>query len=321
MKKILILGAGGFIGTHLTNDLKNKGHYVIGADLKYPKFSKTTADEFYIADLRDTIAVEKLITSDIDMIYQLAADMGGAGYIFVGNNDADIMHNSAKININVVEAMVKSGVKNVLFTSSACVYPQGNQENLDTLCITESSAYPADPDSDYGWEKLFSERLYLAFARNYNLNVRVVRLHNVFGPLCSWNDGREKSPAALCRKVAMAKNNDTIDVWGDGTQVRSFLFIDQCLEGIQRIVDGNYCQPLNLGSDRMISINDLAKLISTIAEKQITINNIPGPKGVNFRTSDNTLINEQLGWCPKDNLEYGLQKTYFWILDQIKDSQ
>lgn len=321
MKKILILGAGGFIGTHLTNDLKSKGHYVIGADLKYPKFSKTTADEFYIADLRDTIAVEKLITSDIDMIYQLAADMGGAGYIFVGNNDADIMHNSAKININVVEAMVKAGVKNVLFTSSACVYPQGNQETLDTLCITESSAYPADPDSDYGWEKLFSERLYLAFARNYNLNVRVVRLHNVFGPLCSWNDGREKSPAALCRKVAMAKNNDTIDVWGDGTQVRSFLFIDQCLEGIQRIVDGNYCQPLNLGSDRMISINDLAKLISTIAEKQITINNIPGPKGVNFRTSDNTLINEQLGWCPKDNLEYGLQKTYSWILDQIKDSQ
>lgn len=321
MKKILILGAGGFIGTHLTNDLKNKGHYVIGADLKYPRFSTTTADEFYITDLRDTAAVEQLVTPDIDIVYQLAADMGGAGYIFVGANDADIMHNSAKININVAEAMVKAGVKNVLFTSSACVYPQGNQESLDHFCITESSAYPADPDSDYGWEKIFSERLYLAFARNYNLNVRIVRLHNVFGPLCSWNDGREKSPAALCRKVALAIDNNIIDVWGDGTQGRSFLYIDQCLEGIQRIVDSNYSQPLNLGSDRMISINDLVNVIASMAKKQVVINNIPGPKGVNFRTSDNTLIKKQLGWCPEDNLEHGLQETYSWILDQIKDSQ
>ena len=315
MKKVLVCGAGGFIGSHLVTDLRNKGYYVIGADLKYPEFGTTNTNEFYLYDLRSPELVSKLLTEDIDTVYQLAADMGGAGYIFTGDNDADIMHNSATINLNICNEMVKKNIKNVFYTSSACMYPSHNQENPDSPLLSEDSAYPANPDSEYGWEKLFSERLYLSYARNYNLNVRIARLHNVFGPLGSWNNGKEKAPAALCRKIAQA--NDCIEVWGPGTQTRSFLYIDDCIEGIHKIMDSTYNQPLNLGSERMISINDLAKLISKIAGKNIEIKNIPGPLGVMGRNSDNRLIQQVIGWAPKDSLEYGLEKTYKWIKEQV----
>lgn len=318
-QKILVLGAGGFIGGHLVTKLKSQGHYVIGADIKCHEFKQSDADEFYQVDLRITDNVNRLITPDINMIYQLAADMGGAGYIFTGDNDADIMHNSAKININVVEAMVASGVKNVLFTSSACIYPGHHQEAIESLCLTEDSAYPANPDSEYGWEKLFSERLYLSFARNYGFRVRIARLHNVFGPLGTYCGGKEKAPAALCRKVI--ESTGTIDVWGSGKQIRSFLYIDDCLEGLERIWLSDYDQPLNLGSDRMVTINHLVQIISKIANKEIQINNIPGPQGVNCRTSDNQLIGKILDWQPHDNLEYGLGQLYTWIKSQVALNQ
>lgn len=314
--KVLVCGAGGFIGHHLVKNLKQQGYYVIGADLKYPEYEPTSADEFYLYDLREQDQVRKLVTPGIDTIYQLAADMGGAGYIFTGNNDADIMHNSALININILEAMVKNRVKNVFYTSSACMYPGYNQQNIDSPLLSESSAYPADPDSEYGWEKLFSERLYLAFARNHNLRVRIARLHNVFGPMGAWDGGREKAPAALCRKVA--ESTGTVDIWGPGTQTRSFLYIDECIEGINRIQQSEYKYPLNLGSERMISINDLCLLIATIAGKQITIQNIEGPMGVMGRNSHNQLIQETIGWAPKDTLEQGLTETYTWIKQNIE---
>lgn len=316
MKKVLVCGAGGFIGNHLVTDLRKKGYYVIGADLKYPEYNKTDANEFYAYDLRDPILVNMLLTKDIDTIYQLAADMGGAGYIFTGDNDADIMHNSATINLNICNEMVKKGIKNVFYTSSACMYPAHNQTDPDNPLLSEESAYPANPDSEYGWEKLFSERLYMSFARNYGLRVRIARLHNVFGPLGSWNNGKEKAPAALCRKVAEAK--DGIDVWGPGTQTRSFLYIEDCIDGIHKIMQSDYEEPLNLGSERMISINDLAKLIANIADKEIVIDNVPGPMGVMGRNSDNTLIKEVIGWAPEDNLEHGLKQTYQWISEQIQ---
>lgn len=314
--KVLVCGAGGFIGHHLVNSLKAQGHYVVGADLKRPEYEATQADEFYLYDLREQYLARKLVTPDIDTIYQLAADMGGAGYIFTGNNDADIMHNSALININILEAMVKSRVKNVFYTSSACIYPGYNQQNADSPLLSESSAYPAEPDSEYGWEKLFSERLYLAFAKNHDLRVRIARLHNVYGPLGAWVGGREKAPAALCRKVA--ESTGTVDVWGPGIQTRSFLYIDECIEGIHRIQQSSYKYPLNLGSERMISINDLVKLIASIAGKQIAINNVQGPVGVMGRNSHNQLIRETIGWAPPDNLEHGLKETYNWILEQLK---
>ena len=307
----LVCGAGGFIGHHLVNSLKSQGHYVIGADLKYPEFESTQADEFYLLDLREQSAVRKLITNRINTIYQLAADMGGAGYIFTGENDADIVHNSALINLNIVEAMVKNHIKNVFYTSSACIYPGHNQLDPNNPLLSENSAYPADPDSEYGWEKLFSERLYLSYAKNYDLRVRIARLHNIFGPLGSWSNGKEKVPAALCRKVA--QNNREVEVWGPGTQTRSFLYIKDCIEGIHRIQQSDYKYPLNLGSERMISINDLCYLIASIAGKQITIKNINGPTGVMGRTSHNQLIQETIGWSPKDNLEHGLAETYQWI--------
>jgi nucleoside-diphosphate-sugar epimerase len=316
MSKVLVCGAGGFIGSHLVTDLKAKGHYVIGADLKRPEYSPTDADEFYQYDLRDQVLVKKLITTDIDTIYQLAADMGGAGYIFTGDNDADIMHNSAMINLNIAHEMVVKGVKNVFYSSSACMYPGHNQEDPDNPLLSEDSAYPANPDSEYGWEKLFSERMWMAFARNHGLRVRIARFHNIFGPLGSWNNGKEKAPAALCRKVA--ESTETIEVWGPGVQTRSFLFIEECIEGIHRIVASNYEQPVNLGSERMISINDLALLIATIANKSIKINNVPGPMGVMGRNSHNKLIRETIGWAPADNLEYGLTQTYNWIQRQLK---
>ena len=316
MIKMLVCGAGGFIGHHLVTSLKQRGYYVIGADLKYPEYEPTHADEFHICDLREQDQVRNLITSDIDTVYQLAADMGGAGFIFSGNNDADIMHNSAMINLNIVEAMVKNQVKNIFYTSSACVYPQEIQQEPKDPWLIEHSAYPANPDSEYGWEKLFSERLYLCWAKNHGLRVRIARLHNVFGPLGAWNNGREKSPAALCRKVAESTTG-SIEVWGTGQQTRSFLYIEDCIEGIHRIQNSNYEYPLNLGSNRMISINDLVLLISKIADKPITINYIPGPIGVMGRNSYNGLIEKEVGWSPRDNLEYGLTNTYAWIKQQL----
>jgi nucleoside-diphosphate-sugar epimerase len=317
-KKVLVCGAGGFIGGHLVTSLKKQGHYVIGADIKQHEYRPTDADEFYVMDLREQSNVRKLITADIDTIYQLAADMGGAGYIFTGDNDADIMHNSAMINLNIAEEMVRKNVKNVFYTSSACMYPSHNQEDPDNPLLSEDSAYPANPDSEYGWEKLFSERLFMSFARNYGIRTRIARLHNVFGPQGSWNNGKEKAPAALCRKVAQSTGE--IEVWGPGVQTRSFLYIDECVEGIHRIQASDCEIPLNLGSERMISINDLAKLISTIAKKSVTIKNIPGPMGVMGRNSHNQLIRETIGWAPQDNLEHGLQQTYAWIDHMVRNN-
>lgn len=316
MKKIMVCGAGGFIGTHLVSSLKAQGHYVVGVDLKYPEYNNTTADEFYIMDLRDPYNVGNLLTNDTYEIYQLAADMGGAGYIFTGDNDADIMHNSALINLNIVGEMVKKNISRVFYTSSACMYPSHNQEDPANPNLREDSAYPANPDSEYGWEKLFSERLYLSYARNYNFHVRIARLHNVFGPLGTWKGGKEKAPAALCRKVA--ETDSIVKIWGSGHQTRSFLYIDDCIEGIHRIMQSDCGYPLNLGSDRMISINDLAYLIAKIANKRIEIVNEAGPIGVMGRNSNNDLIKKTINWSPADNLEYGLDQTYNWILDLIK---
>ena len=319
MKKMLVCGAGGFIGGHLVTSLKQQGHYVIGVDLKHHEYKTTDADEFYVMDLRDQNSVRDLITPDIDTIYQLAADMGGAGYIFVGDNDANIMHNSAMINLNIVEYMVAAGVKNVFYSSSACMYPAYNQTDPDNPLLSEESAYPAAPDSEYGWEKLFSERLYMAWAKNYGIRARIARLHNIFGPLGSWNNGREKAPAALCRKVA--ESDGHIEVWGPGNQTRSFLYIDECIEGIHKIQASDCNFPLNLGSERMVSINDLVRLIADIAGKTIEIRNVSGPIGVMGRNSHNRLIKDSIGWAPGDLLEHGLQETYAWISAQINQSQ
>lgn len=319
MKKIIVCGAGGFIGTHLVTSLKNMGHYVIGADLKYPEYCKSDADEFHIMDLRVQDNVKNLITSDIYEIYQLAADMGGAGYIFTGDNDADIMHNSAMINLNVAHEMVVKGVSRIFYSSSACMYPAHNQVDPNNPLLSEDSAYPAAPDSEYGWEKLFSERLFMAFARNHGIRARIARFHNIFGPLGSWNNGKEKAPAALCRKVALSEGE--IEVWGPGTQTRSFLFIDECVQGIHKIMESDCEFPLNLGSERMISINDLALLIAQRANKNILIKNIPGPLGVMGRNSHNKLIEETIGWRPGEDLEYGIDQTYAWIKNQIDTNQ
>jgi len=314
MKRVLVCGAGGFIGTYLVESLKKKGYYVIGADVKFPLYGDTACDKFYRLDLRDKQNVKTIFVNQIDEVYQLAADMGGAAYVFSGNNDADIMHNSVLINLNILDLMRTNGVKKVFYSSSACMYPEHNQTDPDNPLCTEASAYPANPDSEYGWEKLFSERLYLSFAKNYGLDVRIARFHNVFGPRGSWNNGKEKAPAALCRKVL--ESDGEVEVWGPGTQTRSFLYVDECVEGIHRIMDSDYNKPLNLGSTRMISINDLVLLIAKLAGKTVTVKNIPGPVGVLGRNSDNTLINEKLGWAPEDDLENGLLKTYQWIKEQ-----
>jgi nucleoside-diphosphate-sugar epimerase len=315
MKKILVCGAGGFIGTHLVRSLKGQGHYVIGADLKFPEFSITACDEFHQVDLRNQRSVTRLIRKDIDEIYQLAADMGGAGYIFIGDNDADIMHNSAIINLNLLHEMTFKKIPKIFYSSSACIYPERNQQDPDNPVLSEASAYPAGPDSEYGWEKLFSERLYASYARNYGVDVRVARLHNVFGPEGAYIGGREKAPAALCRKIIQADN--TVEVWGPGTQTRSFMYIDDCIEGIHRLMASTYTEPINIGSSRMITINDLVQLISQVNRKPVEIKNISGPLGVMGRTSDNTLIEQVLAWSPPDSLELGLKQTYQWIEQQL----
>ena len=315
MKKILVCGAGGFIGTHLVRSLKAQGHYVIGADLKFPEFSITACDEFYQVDLRNQRSVTRLIKRDIDEIYQLAADMGGAGYIFIGDNDADIMHNSAIINLNVLHEMTFKKIPKIFYSSSACMYPAHNQLDPDNPVLSEASAYPADPDSEYGWEKLFSERLYASYARNYGIDVRVARLHNVFGPEGAYIGGKEKAPAALCRKVI--QSNGVVEVWGPGTQTRSFMYIDDCIEGIHRLMASTHTEPINIGSSRMITINDLVQIISQVNNRPVKIKNIDGPRGVMGRTSDNTLIKQVLAWAPPDSLEAGLAETYKWIEQQL----
>ena len=317
-KIILVCGAGGFIGTHLVDSLKSQGHYVVGADLRLPIYKETTADEFYVKDLRDKDSVDYLFQLyKYDEVYQLAADMGGAGYIFTGEHDADIVHNSVSINLNVLDSMKNYGSNKVFYSSSACIYPEHNQTDPLNPDLSEDSAYPANPDSEYGWEKLFSERLFLTYAKNYAIDCKIARFHNVFGPEGSWNNGKEKSPAALCRKVAMAEDGDTIEVWGPGTQTRSFLYIDECIEGIHRIMASDITVPVNLGSERMISINDLVTLIASLTNKNVIIKNIPGPVGVMGRRSDNKLIRELLNWCPDEDLESGLTKTYHWINEQL----
>jgi GDP-D-mannose 3',5'-epimerase len=318
--KVLVTGAGGFIGYHLVKELKSLGHYVIGADIKNPRFGETHADEFYLYDLRDPTLVEKLITSDLDEVYQLAADMGGTGYIGIGEHDADIMHNSALINLNIVHECAKKKIKKILYTSSACVYPEFNQEDPNNPNCEESTAYPAQPDTEYGWEKLFSERLYASYRKNYGIDTKIVRLHNIYGPYGSWNDGKEKAPAAICRKVAMCPAGGIVEVWGSGEQTRTFLYIDECIKGLLMIMNSNIDQPVNLGSERIITIQDLTYLISKIADKNVVIKNVSGPVGVMGRSSHNQLIEELLNWRPDENLEYGLAHTYNWIKEQVNAS-
>jgi len=321
MKKTVVLGAGGFIGGHLVKKLKAEGCYVRGVDIKEHGYCVLPTDQFVIGDLRDPNVVANVIDEDIDELYQLAADMGGAGYIFTGENDANVMHNSALINLNVVHEATKKKVKKVFYSSSACMYPEYNQLDPENPKCGEDSAYPADPDSEYGWEKLFSERLYLSFRRNYELNVRIARFHNIFGPEGAWNNGKEKAPAALCRKVIETINDDTIEVWGDGLQTRSFLYIDECLEAVSRLMESNFAGPVNIGSEEMISINDFAKMIIEISGKSIAINNIEGPEGVRGRNSDNKLIFEKLGWKPTNPLHEGIEKTYKWIKQKIDQQE
>jgi len=317
MKTALVCGAGGFIGSHLVKRLKREGFWVRGVDLKFPEFSETQADDFLIGDLRDQLICREITERKFDEVYQLAADMGGAGYIFTGEHDADVMHNSATINLNMVEACRRRNIRRVFYSSSACMYPAYNQEDPNNPNCAEASAYPAAPDSEYGWEKLFSERLYLAFGRNHGMECRVARFHNIFGPEGTWTGGKEKSPAAMCRKVAEAKLGGEIEIWGDGNQTRSFLHIDECIDGVLRLTRSHHTGPFNIGSEEMVTINQLAGLVMDIAGKKLGIRHIPGPTGVRGRNSDNRLIRETLGWAPSKPLRDGLEKTYQWIAVQV----
>lgn len=317
MKTALVCGAGGFIGSHLVRSLEKQGFWVRGVDLKYPDFSETAAHDFLIADLRDPQNCRMAVDRFFDEVYQLAADMGGAGYIFTGENDADIMHNSATVNLNMLDACLRRNVKRVFYSSSACMYPAYNQEDPDHPITREDSAYPAAPDSEYGWEKLFSERLYLAFNRNHGMQCRIARYHNIFGPEGTWDGGREKAPAALCRKVAEAMEGSEIEIWGDGKQTRSFLYIDQCVKATQLLTRSQFVGPVNVGSEEMVSINKLATMITKIAGKRLKIRNIPGPMGVRGRNSHNALFRKMLGWAPDEPLTQGLEKTYGWIAEQV----
>ena len=338
MKKVLVLGAGGFIGSHLVKKLKEQGCWVRGVDLKYPEYETSVADDFVIRDLRDPRNVGSVIKLEaynnnplpykfdlypfsdklqFDEVYQLAADMGGAGYIFSGDNDANVMHNSAMINLNVAYECSRQKVKKVFYSSSACMYPEHNQLDPNNPNCEESSAYPANPDSEYGWEKLFSERMFLAFHRNYNLDIRIARFHNIFGPYGTYKDGKEKAPAAICRKVAECLDGGEIEVWGDGEQTRSFLYIDECIEGVLKLMESDFIGPVNIGSDEMVTINNMVNSVIEISGKIVHVKHVDGPIGVRGRNSDNNLIKEKLNWSPTQPLYDGLIKTYKWINDKI----
>lgn len=319
-KTALVCGAGGFIGGHLVNRLKDEGYWVKGVDLKENEYGNDRADEFVIGDLRDYRICKSLFDRKIDEVYQLAADMGGAGYIFTGEHDAAVMHNSATINLNMVEVSRLNNVEKIFYSSSACMYPEYNQLDPDNPKCSEESAYPAAPDSEYGWEKLFSERLYLAYNRNHNMEVRIARFHNIFGPQGTWQGGKEKAPAAVCRKVAEAENGGEIEIWGDGKQTRSFLLVTECVEAVRRLMNSAFTGPVNVGSEEMVTINQLVSLVAQVAGKDIKIKNIPGPTGVRGRNSDNKLIREKLNWEPSVPLIDGLTKTYKWIEERVYEN-
>ncbi len=323
-KKALVLGAGGFIGGHLVQKLKQEGYWVKGVDLKYPEFREIDVDVFQMANLTDPNATNQIISEyEIDDIYQLAADMGGCQYIFSGNNDANVMLNSAAININTINSVLtlkEEKRPKIFYSSSACIYPAYNQTDPNNPNCKEDSAYPAQCDSAYGWEKLFSEHIYLAAARNYGLDVRIARFHNIFGEYGTWKGGKEKAPAAICRKIAEVDDGGTIDIIGDGAQTRSFLYVDECVEGIRLLMQSNFHDPINIGSSEMISINDLVKMVSDIVGKHVNINHIEGPQGVRGRNSDNTLISQKLNWTPSQPLRTGMIQTYKWIEEQVKNS-
>lgn len=331
MKRALVCGAGGFIGGHLVKFLKSKGYWVRGVDLKHNEFHNVAelADDFVIGDLRNPEVVASVVDGQVEEIYQLAADMGGAGFVFTGENDADIMHNSALINLNIAHEAAKKNVKRIFYSSSACMYPEHNQLDPDNPNCVEDSAYPANPDSEYGWEKLFSERLYLSFMRNKGIEVRIARYHNIFGPFGTWEGGREKAPAAFCRKVAECADGDSVEVWGPGSQTRSFLYVDECVEATYRLMQSDFSGPVNIGSEEMISINDFAKMAIDISGKDVSIHNIDGkefedkyghkcPIGVNGRNSDNKLYKEKIGWVVSQPLREGMEKTFLWIQKQVE---
>ena len=320
MKRILVNGAGGFIGGHMVKRLKGEGHWVRGVDIKHHEYATSVADEFIQGDLCDQRVIADAVAG-IDEVYQFAADMGGAGYIFTGDHDADVMRNSATINLNTLHYGVQAGVKKFFYSSSACIYPAYNQEDALNPKCSEDSAYPAAPDSEYGWEKLFSERLYLSYMRNYGVEVRVARFHNIFGIEGTWSGGKEKAPAAMCRKVAEAEDGGEIEIWGDGEQTRSFLYVDECVEGVRRLVDSDFSGPVNIGSEEMVTINQLAEMVMSIAGKKLTIRHIAGPLGVRGRNSDNHRIAEKLGWKPTRPLREGLEKTYGWIDEQVRSAR
>ena len=315
-KTAIVFGAGGFIGSHLVKKLKEEGFWVRGVDLKYPEYWKTYADDFVIGDLRDPHVVEKVMPIRFDEVYQLAADMGGAGYINSGDNDAEVMGNSILINVNVLKQAEKVRIKSIFFSSTACVYPEYNQMDPGSINTREDTVYPAAPDTEYGWEKLFSERLYLAYNRNYGMKNKIARYHNVYGPYGTWDGGKEKAPAAICRKVAQA--TDEIEIWGDGEQHRSFLYIDECIKAtVDFYRQDNHFGPINIGSERNVSINELVDIVCEIAGKKLTKKHVPGPLGVHARTSHNELIKSVLGYAPDENLEYGLTQTYQWIQGEL----
>lgn len=320
MKRVLVCGAGGFIGGHIVKRLRAEGFWVRGVDIKPHEYCESAAHEFARGDLRNQ-AFAQAVVEGIEEVYQLAADMGGAGYIFTGEHDAAVMHNSATINLNVLEYGTRAGVKKFFYSSSACAYPEYNQLDPDNPKCSEESAYPAAPDSEYGWEKLFSERLYLAYMRNYKIQARVARFHNIFGPEGTWTGGKEKAPAAMCRKVAETPDGGTIEIWGDGKQTRSFLYVDECVEGVRRLMESDFPGPVNIGSEEMVTINQLAGMVMDIAGKKLAKKHIPGPTGVRGRNSDNRLIQEKLGWKPSAPLRSGLEKTYAWIADMVKTTQ